>query len=277
MTEHLKGKILAESIRDSAKSKIAKLDHPPGLAVILVGENQASSLYVGLKEKAAKDVGIYFEKFEFPSDVDEYELLGKIDELNKRDDINGILVQLPLPGQDEDRMVSAIDPLKDVDGFHPKNRKKLGAGEPSLAPPVALAIMKLIQASHQPLKGKKAVVIGNSHVFAVPVMQIMQENGIATAFLPRDESALAAKSRAADIIVVAVGQADFLTADMVKDGAVIIDVGTNKKDGASVGDVSAEATEKAAFVSPVPGGVGPLTVAYLLMNVLKAAQMQDQK
>ncbi|MDP2631371.1 MAG: bifunctional 5,10-methylenetetrahydrofolate dehydrogenase/5,10-methenyltetrahydrofolate cyclohydrolase [Candidatus Uhrbacteria bacterium] len=277
MTELLKGKLLAENIRDKAKARIDKLDHPPGLAVILVGNDPASHLYVALKEKAARDVGIYFEKFSYPDHITDYELVGKIKELNERDDINGIIVQLPLPEQDEDTIVSAIDESKDVDGFHPKNRRKLGAGEPTLAPPVALAVMRLIEASHQPLKGKKAVVIGNSHVFAEPVMQILQEQGIATSFLPRDESALAAKARIADIIVVAVGEADFLKADMVKDGAIIIDVGTNKKEDATIGDTSKEAFQKAAFVSPVPGGVGPLTVAYLLMNVMRAAEIQESK
>ncbi len=274
MTELLKGKQLAASIREKAKKRIAKLDHPPGMAAILVGDDPASHLYVRLKEEASKEAGIYFEKKLFDKEAGKEEIIAAIEELNIRDDIHGILVQLPLPGQDEDAVIAAIDPTKDIDGFHPHNRELRSQGEPSLFPPVALAIMRLIQASNQPLKQKTAAVIANSEVFVEPLMALLAEQDIDAQFFSPEDGALGAKARVADIIVVAVGRAEFITKDMVKDGAIIIDVGTNKLAGKVVGDVARNAREHAAFVTPVPGGVGPLTVAYLLMNVVRAYGMQ---
>lgn len=271
MSEIIKGKILANNIQDKIKARIAKLPHPPGLAAILIGKDPASKLYVSLKEKAAREVGIYFEKLVFPASATTKQIITTIEDLNQRPDINGILVQFPLPKQDENKIVLAIDPNKDVDGFHPENRRKLAAKEPSLVPPVALAVVRLIQATNQPLHNKHAVILGNSQIFAEPIIRLLKESGVDTVLLTRDESALAAKTRAADIVVVALGQAGFLTRDMVKEGAIVIDVGTNKVDGQLVGDASADLIGHAGFMSPVPGGVGPLTVAYLLNNVVKAA------
>lgn len=271
MSEVIKGKILAQNIQEKAKARITKLASPPGLAAILIGKDPASKLYVRLKEKAAKKVGIYFEKIEFPADISTKQVIDKIKDLNTRPDINGILVQFPLPKQDENKIVAAIDPQKDVDGFHPENRRRLASQEPSLVPPVALAVVRLIAATNQPLRGKHAVVVGNSQIFAEPIIHLLKESGVDTVLVTRDESALAAKTRAADIIIVAVGQANFLKKDMVKEGAIVIDVGTNKIDGKLTGDASAEIVGHAGFISPVPGGVGPLTVAYLLNNVLKSA------
>jgi len=271
MAELIKGKQLAKAICAKAAPRVAKLSSPPGLAVILVGNDPASTLYVGLKERAASEIGMYVEKITLPENISEYELIGQIKTLNERDDIHGILVQFPLPNQDEDRIVAAIAPEKDVDGFHPENRKQLTNGAAQFIPPVILAIMKLIRSTHQPLKGKQAIVIGNSHVFAEPLLQLLKEAETEPQFLPKDEPAIAAKTRVADIVVIAVGEAEFLKKDMVKPGAIIVDVGTNKKDGKTVGDACKDVRESAAFVSPVPGGVGPLTVAYLLMNVLKSA------
>lgn len=276
MTEILNGNVLAKNIREKAAQRIADLPHPPGLAVILVGDDPASHLYVGLKEQAAKDVGIYIEKFLFPAATDEKELIAKIDELNAREDIHGILVQLPLPQQNVDKVIVAIDPLKDVDGFHMENRRKLLANEPNLVPPIALAIMRMLQASRSPLANKNAVVVGNSEIFAEPVIELMKEAGIPASFVKSDASAIAAKTRAADILVVAVGEPNFLTKDMVKEGAIVIDVGTNKVDGRVVGDSSPELVGHAGFMSKVPGGVGPLTVAYLLFNVIKAMEVQGR-
>ncbi|MCH8049373.1 bifunctional 5,10-methylenetetrahydrofolate dehydrogenase/5,10-methenyltetrahydrofolate cyclohydrolase [Patescibacteria group bacterium] len=276
MAEILSGRLLAENIRAKAKARIQKLAQPPGLAAILVGPDPASHLYVSLKEEAAKDIGIYFEKFVYPANVSQDDLIKKIKKLNTRDDIHGVLVQLPLPAQDEDKVVNAIDPIKDIDGFHPESRRRLQAGQPGLVPPVSLASMRLIQASHQPLKDKSAVIISNNPIFAEPLIELMKETGITAQFLPSTESALAAKTRAADIIVVAVGQPDFITKDMVKEGAIVIDIGTNKKDGETVGDVADDVQDVAGFLSPVPGGVGPLTVAYLIMNILKAATLRAQ-
>lgn len=276
MTEILNGNVLAKNIREKAAQRIADLPHPPGLAVILVGDNPASHLYVGLKEQAAREVGIYIEKFLFGSDTPEKEIIKTIQELNKRDDIHGILVQLPLPTQSADNVVAAIDPLKDVDGFHPENRKALLANTPNLVPPVALAVMRMLQASRAPLTGKTAVILGNSEIFAEPIVELMKEAGVEAAFIPRSATALAAKTRAADIIVVAVGSPNALTKDMVKEGAIVIDVGTNKVNGKVVGDSSPELAGHAGFMSKVPGGVGPLTVAYLLFNVIKAMEVQER-
>lgn len=274
MAELLRGKQLAASIREKAKKRIAKLDHPPGMAAILVGEDPASHLYVTLKEKASKEAGIYFEKIFFKANVKNKEVIDAIKELNARNDIHGILVQLPLPAQNEDAVIAAIDPMKDIDGFHPKNRELRSQGIPSLFPPVALAIMRLIQASNQPLKQKTAAVIANSEIFVEPLMALLAEQDIDAQFFSPEDRALGAKIRVADIVVVAVGRANFITKDMVKDGAIIVDVGTNKMDSKVVGDVARNARELAAFITPVPGGVGPLTVAYLLMNVVKAYGMQ---
>ncbi|MBT3230866.1 bifunctional 5,10-methylenetetrahydrofolate dehydrogenase/5,10-methenyltetrahydrofolate cyclohydrolase [Candidatus Uhrbacteria bacterium] len=274
MSEILQGKQLAQTIRDKVAKEITKHGKPLGLAAILVGNNPASKLYVSLKEKAAKEVGMYFERFEFDKKVSNKKLIDQIKELNERDDIHGILVQFPLPNQDENKVIAALDPKKDIDGFHENNKMRWGKEDEAIFPPVALAIEKLIKASHQPLEGKHAAVIANSEIFAEPIQVLLRENGIESERFGKDESALASKTRGADIIIVAVGEADFIKADMVKEGAIVIDVGTNKKDGKNVGDVSPDVNGIVGFISPVPGGVGPLTVAYLLKNVTEAAQLQ---
>lgn len=279
MTEILNGNVLANNIREKAAQRIAHLPHPPGLAVVLVGDDPASHIYVGLKEKAAKEVGIYIEKFLFPAEATTRELVHQIEELNGRDDIHGILVQLPLPGdQDVDTVVSAIDYRKDVDGFHTENRQLLLANKPNLVPPVSLAIMRMLQATRAPLSNKNAVIVCNSEIFAEPLVELMKESGVAATVVSRNMPNLAAITRAADILVVAVGEAGFLTKDMVKEGAIVIDVGTNKEEdsGKVVGDAAPELVGYAGFLSKVPGGVGPLTVAYLLFNVIKAMELQER-
>ena len=277
MAEIIRGRLLAKKIQEKAAAQISKMENPPGLAAILVGGDKASHLYVSLKEKAAKEVGIYFEKIEFPADAKDKTIVQAVQKLNKRDDIHGILVQLPLKEQNEDKIIAAIDPAKDVDGFHPVNRERLLAGEPSLVSPVALAILRLIAETRQPLRDKTAVIVSNNEIFALPIIELMKEQGIVGTFVARDSGGIEAKLRAADIIVVAVGKLNFLSKDMVKEGAIVIDVGTNKaRSGRLVGDAMKEVKQVAAFKSPVPGGVGPLTVAYLLNNVMKAALMKKQ-
>lgn len=277
MTEILNGSVLAKTIRNKATKRVASFEHPPGLAVILVGDNPASSLYVGLKEKAAKEVGIYVERHQYANNASTEYIVAKINELNARKDINGILVQLPMPGdQDTDAIISAIHPVKDIDGFHPENRKALLQNAPVLVPPVALSIMRLVQASRQPVSGKHGVIVGNSEIFAEPIIELMREAGISATFVKKSTAGIEAITRAADILVVAVGTANFLTKDNVKDAAIVIDVGTNKVNGKTVGDASENLLGHAGFLSPVPGGVGPLTVAYLLMNVIKAKELQDR-
>lgn len=277
MTEILNGNVLAKNIREKAQQRIAHLPHPPGLAVLLVGDDPASHLYVSLKEKAAKSVGIYIEKMLLPADVTTETLITKIEELNAREDIHGILVQLPLPGgQDVDAVVNAIDYRKDVDGFHMENRKRLKSPVPNLVPPVSLAIMRMLQATRAPLKNKNAVIVGNSEIFAEPLVELMREAGVVATFVSGEMPNLSAITRAADIIVIAVGEAGFLKKDMVKEAAIVIDVGTNKtEDGKVVGDAAPEIVGHAGFLSKSPGGVGPLTVAYLLFNVIKAMEIQS--
>ncbi len=274
MTEILNGIVLANNIKRKTKTRIAKLKYPPGLAVILVGDNPASMLYVRLKEEAAKDVGIYVEKIVYAGDVSTQELVEKINELNSRKDIHGILVQLPLVKQDVDEVIGAIHPAKDVDGFHPENRRALLANTPVLVPPVTLAIMRLIQATRRPLTNRTGVIIGNSEVFAEPIIELLRESGVTAQLVKRDTQALSAVTRAADVVVVAVGEVGFLKPDMVKEAAIVIDVGTNKVGAKTVGDADPALEGHAGFLSKVPGGVGPLTVAYLLTNVMKAMEMQ---
>ncbi len=279
MTEILNGKVLAKTIRDKAKIRVEKLDTPPGLGVVLVGENPASMLYVGLKENAAKEVGIYVERKNLPPETTTEEILAIIKDFNGRAEINGILVQLPLPeGIDTDKIIAAIDPMKDVDGFHPENIKLLLESKPRLVPPTALAVMRLLQATRLPLNGKTAVIVGNSKIFAEPIIELMRDAGVAAVFVPKDTEALASITRAADILVTAIGSPYFITPEMTKPSGVVIDVGTSKgPDGKTVGDGSPDLLNHTGFLSPVPGGVGPLTVAYLLLNVIKAKELQERE
>jgi methylenetetrahydrofolate dehydrogenase (NADP+)/methenyltetrahydrofolate cyclohydrolase len=226
-------------------------------------------------EKSAKEAGIYVEKHHLPETTKQKEVLELIASLNNRTDIHGILVQFPLPKHlDESEIIAAIDVNKDVDGFKQENLEKLQNGEPSLAPPVALAILKLIGSSLQPLRNKNAIIISNSEIFSKPVIALMKEQGLQGTYLSPNTPALANMTQAADILVVAVGKINFIKTSMVSPHAILIDVGTNRTKKGLRGDITNIAKEKAAFATPVPGGVGPLTVAYLLLNVLKAFELQ---
>jgi len=274
------GKKIALEIRAELKEKISKLGTAPGLAVLLIGNNEASRIYVGLKEKASEEAGIKFEKFLFSESASEPEILKKIDELNNRADINGTLVQLPLPAQlDEDKIIAAIAPQKDVDGFHPKNLELIKDGHPFIVPGVALGIMKLIESTGTDLKNKKAILLVNSEIFAIPLKYLLLKQGAsvdmkleakspdATVGIPT-QSRRDYKLKAYDIIIIALGQPKILKESMVKDNAVIIDVGTTKVDGHLSGDADFESfRNRNVWITPVPGGVGPMTVAMLLQNV----------
>lgn len=279
MTEIINGKILATAIREKAAARIKKLAHPPGLAVIIVGENPASQLYVNLKESAAKEVGIYVERIELPAETDTKTLCDTVRSLNERKEIHGILLQLPLPKkQNVDEIIQTILPEKDVDGFHPHNRELLQSGTPAIVPPTALAVMRLLQATRIPLNGKHAVILGNSSTFAEPIILLMRDAGIIATFVPKETEGLETITRTADILVSAVGSAHMLTKDMLKPSAVVIDVGTSKTpEGKLAGDAHPDLVGFVGFLTPVPGGVGPLTVAYLLMNVIKARELQEKK
>jgi methylenetetrahydrofolate dehydrogenase (NADP+)/methenyltetrahydrofolate cyclohydrolase len=275
MSEWLKGHILAKNIQEKVAARVAQIGQPLGLGVILVGADPASTLYVSLKEKSAKEAGIYVEKHHLPETTKQKEVLELIASLNNRTDIHGILVQFPLPKHlDESEIIAAIDVNKDVDGFKQENLEKLQNGEPSLAPPVALAILKLIGSSLQPLRNKTAIIISNSEIFSKPIIALMKEQGLTGTYLAPSTPALANMTKVADILVVAVGKINFIKTSMVSPHAILIDVGTNRTKKGLRGDITNIAKEKAAFATPVPGGVGPLTVAYLLLNVLKAYELQ---
>lgn len=267
----LDGKALAARIRAKVKDRVAALPKPPTLAVILVGEDPASAVYVALKQKACEEAGIRFERLAYPANISEKDLVKKVGELNARLDVTGILVQLPLPGQDADAVIAAIDPLKDVDGFHPENLRALLKGEPGLVPAVALGIVKLIDEAHAPLRGRWAAIV-SSPLFAKPVEALLAELDMKAFVVDPSAPDVAEKTKTADVLVVAAGRPGLIGADAVKPGAIVIDVGTTKSDGKLLGDVDRAAVEPVAgWLTPVPGGVGPMTVAMLLNNVVKAA------
>jgi methylenetetrahydrofolate dehydrogenase (NADP+)/methenyltetrahydrofolate cyclohydrolase len=279
MTIILDGRALAGRIQEKVKQRVAQMTTSPGLAVILVGDNPASHLYVSLKRKACEEAGIRFEQFLYPANEAEAIIVSKVEELNGRDDVTGILVQLPLPNQDADRVIRAIHPNKDVDGFHKENLRALADGRPGIVPALAVGIMKLVEEAKRQRgqEAQRTAVIVGSEIFAEPLRYLFAEQGVFAARVDPDDTELAAKTKTADMLVVAVGRPGFVTGDMVKPGAIIIDVGTTRTADKTVGDVDTESVlPVAGAISPVPGGVGPMTVAMLLLNVLKAAEMQQR-
>lgn len=277
----LDGRSLAAKIRAEVKDEIVRLGVKPGLAVILVGNDPASHLYVSLKERACAEVGIHFEKYLFFATEPEEKIIAKIQELNGRADIHGILVQLPLPqGIDEGRVVQAIDAKKDVDGFHQKNLEAILRGAPSIIPGVTLGIAYLIDtaaAGHLELKEKNAVLVVNSTTFAAPLEYLLEARGMNVHIVLKPATMseeVQAQLRRATVVVVAVGIPNFVGANALKDGVIAVDVGTNRlEDGRLVGDIDFESVkEKPGFITPVPGGVGPMTVAMLLKNTLTFAR-----
>ncbi len=271
------GKKIAAEIREEIKKEIVELGITPGLAVILVGADPASHLYVGLKEKACAEVGIHFEKYLFFATESEEKIIKKIQEFNNNPDIHGILVQLPLPSHfNEAKIIAALDPLKDADGFHPANIEKLLRDESTVVPPVISGILKLLEATGEEIVNKKIAILANSETFVKPLQKILEkDNRVAYAIAPENVTPI---TYDADIIVTALGRPKFLTGEMIKDGAIIIDIGTTRlEDGTLVGDVDFESVfKKAGWITPVPGGVGPMTVAMLLKNVLELAKRQKE-
>lgn len=268
----LDGKSLAHTIRKKVKMRVAALPTQPGLAVILVGDDHASHTYVALKKKACEEAGIRFEQYLYMATESEQTLIQKIHELNVREDVNGILVQLPLPTQNADRMIAAIDPVKDVDGFHPVNLEKLENGKPAIASAVALGIMKLIE--HSGGSPTTSAIVSSS-LFAKPLEILLRERHIASTVVGHHDPQLTELTRKADILIVAVGQPGLITGDMVKPGAIVIDVGTTRTDAGLKGDIDFDSVLQIAHaITPVPGGVGPMTVAMLLVNILKAYDLQ---
>lgn len=271
------GRALAAKIRSTLNSQLSTLGSRPGLGVILVGNDPASHLYIKLKKQACADAGIYFEKKIFSESASPEEINKTIQQFNNRNDIHGILVQLPLPtGFDTDEIIKTIDPKKDVDGFHPENLKLLKIGKPRIIPPVAAGIMKLIESTGVKLKNKKATLLVNSDKFAIPLRYLLEEKGVLTKTLIPNSKFLIPDLKNYDIIIIALGRPNFLKSDMVKDGAIIIDVGTTKVGEKIIGDADFESfAERDVWITPVPGGVGPMTVAMLLQNIFLLTTAQQ--
>jgi methylenetetrahydrofolate dehydrogenase (NADP+)/methenyltetrahydrofolate cyclohydrolase len=271
------GKVVAARIRENLKITINELTtngKQPGLAVVIVGENPSSRKYVNMKKKACVELGIYSEEHTFPEDLTQGKLLQLIDDLNNNPKIHGILVQLPLPKHlDEQLVIERISPTKDVDGFHPINVGKLMIGIPGFLSCTPAGVMELIKETGVEINGKECVVVGRSNIVGKPqAILLLREHGTVTICHSRTQN-LAEVCRRADILVAAVGKAEFITGDMVKPGAVVIDVGTSVNDaGKLVGDVHFESAAKVAgWITPVPGGVGPMTIAMLMKNTVESA------
>lgn len=283
----LDGKAISEQIRAEvarqAADFAAQTGVTPCLAAVLVGENPASQVYVRNKQKACEKAGITSQLHRPPAETTTEELLELIDRLNRDPAVHGILVQLPLPKQiDERRVLEAVDPLKDVDAFHPENVGRIVQGRPRFLPCTPAGVQQMLLRSNVPIAGANVVVVGRSDIVGKPMaIMLMQRSKEADATVTVCHSRtrdLPAVTRAADILIVAIGRAKFLTADMVKPGAVVVDVGINRTDDGLVGDVDFDAVkEVAGRISPVPGGVGPLTIAMLLQNTLTAARLQQKK
>lgn len=271
------GREVAKKWKENAAQRAQALTEKgvmPHLAVIVAGDNPASQVYVRNKENACLRAGIRSTILRLPESCTQEELEGAVAALNADQSVHGILVQLPLPkGLDEARVLALIDPEKDVDGFHAMNTGKLMSGQPGFVPCTPLGVMKLLEDYNIPTRGRHAVVIGRSNIVGKPMaMLLLAADATVTVCHSKTEN-LADITRQADILVAAVGRANFVTGDMIKPGATVIDVGVNRLDGALVGDVNAEeAAQKAAYLTPVPGGVGQMTIAMLLSNTLDAAE-----
>jgi methylenetetrahydrofolate dehydrogenase (NADP+)/methenyltetrahydrofolate cyclohydrolase len=268
------GKALAERIRAEVAQEAKEFDSL-GLATVLVGDDPASEIYIRRKHEAAREAGITAHDHHLPAETTEDELLALIAELNADDSVDGILVQLPLPDQiDEARALRAVDPVKDVDGFHPASAGQLYLDDPTFVPATPLGIMALLEEYAVPLEGARAVVIGRSTIVGKPAaLLLLRANATVTICHSRTRD-LAAHVGEADVVVAAVGKVDVVTAEMVKPGSVVIDVGMNRTEEGLRGDVDPAAAERAGLITPVPGGVGPMTIAMLLRNTIKAAKFR---
>jgi len=276
MAKIMNGKKIAEEMKARLKKKLEPLEEKPSLSVILVGNNKASEIYVKMKERACNEVGIKFNLYRFPKNVQEDEVIDFIDRLNKKPDVNGIIVQLPLPGHiDEKRIFETISPLKDVDCFHPSNRWKLLIGLEDIAPCTPAAVLEILKKYGIEVGGKNIVVVGRSYLVGQP-LAIMLLNRNATVTICHSKTRnLAEHTKKADIIISAVGKPDLIKGDMISKNAVIIDVGTSRVNNKITGDVDFKSVEKkASYITKVPGGVGPVTIANVLWNVVKCYEKQ---
>jgi len=274
MATVLDGKTLAERVRAEVAASVSDVGEV-GLATILVGEDPASQIYIRRKHEAAEEVGIRSVDVRLAEETTQEELLDQVAALNRDPSINGVLVQLPLPGHvDEAAVIRAIDPDKDVDGLHPLNAGQLFLGRPRLVGATPVGIMELLLAYRVELKGAKAVVVGRSDIVGKPVaLLLLQQHATVTICHSRTRD-LESETLEADVLVVAAGHAALVTADMVKGGSTVVDVGMNRTDAGLVGDVDAAAMDVAGYMTPVPGGVGPMTIACLLRNTVTATRLQ---
>lgn len=271
------GAALAARMREEIKQEVAELGHV-GLATVLVGDDPASEVYIRLKHKAADQAGIEAIDHRLPAATAEDELVSLVEELNEDDAIDGILVQTPMPDQiEEARVMRAIDPMKDVDGLHPFNAGQLYLGRETLVPATPLGVMRLLNEYEIPLTGVRAVVVGRSSLVGKPMaMLLLQANATVTICHSRTDD-LARHTLDADVLVAAVGLPGVINAGMVKEGATVIDVGITRTDSGLVGDVEPDVADVAAYLTPVPGGVGPMTIAVLLGNAVRAARYRRGK
>ena len=280
----LDGKALSEKIKEEVKVEVAQLVEEkhitPGLAVILVGSDAASATYVASKAKSCKNAGIYSVVHEMPDSITQEELLETIEMMNKNPKLDGILVQLPLPKHiDTTIVLEAINPLKDVDGFHPYNVGRMVSNLDSLLPATPFGVMRMFEEYGIELSGKNVVVIGSSDIVGKPMASLLINAKATVTVCNSRTKDLASHTKAADIVVIAVGVPYLLKADMIKEGAIVIDVGINRLDtGKLVGDADFEdCKSKCSHITPVPGGVGPMTIGMLLKNTLKAAKLRDKR
>ena len=278
MAEIISGKVVSQAKREELRQRVAQLNEKGiqvGLAVIIVGNNSASRVYVNNKKKGCEEIGVNSYEYALPEETTQKELLSLIDELNNDSKIDGILCQLPLPSHiDEQAVINAINPEKDVDAFHPFNVGHIMIGDYTFLPCTPAGIMEMLKFYNISVAGKKCVVIGRSNIVGKPMaMLLLKENGTVEVCHSRTKN-LKEETLSADILVAAVGKAYFVTADMVKDGAVVIDVGMNRnEEGKLCGDVCYdEVFSKASYITPVPGGVGPMTITMLLENTVRAAE-----
>lgn len=277
----LNGKELAQKLQQEMTQEVTELKEKglqPGLAVILVGEDPASQVYVRNKERAANNIGMYSVVYRLPETTSEADLIAKIEELNHDDKVHGILVQLPLPKHiNEDLVLDTIDPAKDVDGFHPMNLGNLFAGKPTMIPCTPAGIMELIKLSGLDLAGKNAVIIGRSNIVGKPMAHLLLQANATVTICHSKTKDLPKVAKQADVLVVAIGRANFVTSDFVKEGAVVIDVGINRDENNKLtGDVKFdEVAPLTSYITPVPGGVGPMTITMLMRQTIDAAKRKE--
>jgi methylenetetrahydrofolate dehydrogenase (NADP+)/methenyltetrahydrofolate cyclohydrolase len=283
MARIIDGKQIAKDLRGKISKEVSELqskDVTPGLAVVLVGDDPASRVYVSMKEKACEECGIFSDEHKLPAETSETQLLALIDELNNDERIDGILVQLPLPEQiDESKVLEAISPAKDVDGFHPYNVGRLVTGNALFKPCTPYGVMKMFEAEGVDLKGKEVVVVGRSNIVGKPVALMCLEQHATVTICHSRTRDLADKVRQADVVIAAVGRPEMVMGDWIKDGAVVIDVGVNRVgEKKLVGDVDFEgASARASAITPVPGGVGPMTITMLLYNTVESAKRRAER